>query len=201
MTMTSSRRILKSGDVPAAAVVEVEPTQPEVPQEPLLFTASETESLCETARQSGMNDAIASLGPAIESIAASLRDLADRTPESRALAFRADSAALVDGAINIAEWVLGQELQQPEVVAQLVEQAVAEHDERGPQRIRVAPELADALTALLPYDVGIVADRNLSDGAFIVQTDGPDIGLHVSTALDRARAALLDDITNDEETV
>jgi flagellar biosynthesis/type III secretory pathway protein FliH len=198
MTMTSSRRILKSADVPTAAVIDVEPPKQDLPEEPLLFTASETEALCETARQSGAEEALAGLAPTLESIAASLRDLADRTPESRALAFRADSAALIETSISIAEWVVGQELQSPDVVAALVDQALAEHDTSGAQRIRVAPDVADALEDLLPDDVDVVADRNMSNGAFLVQTDGPDIGLQVDAALDRARAALLETVTTEE---
>lgn len=191
MTMTSNRRVLKSGDVTAAAVIEVDPVHSKTPDEPLLFTASETEALCETARQSGADEAMAGLGSVLESISTTLEALAAQSVERQALALRADSAVLVDNAIAIATWVLGRELRDPASVADLVEQALVENDRPQAQRIRVAPDLADELGALLP-DVAVISDTDVAIGSFLIETDGPDIGLQLESALERARTALLE---------
>lgn len=191
MTMTSSRRVLKSGDVAAAAVIDIDPIQATPPTEPLLFTATETEALCETARQSGADEAMAGIGQILESISTTLEALTAQSPERQAHALRADSAVLVDTAVAIAEWVLGRELREPAAVADLVDQALVEHDVPQAQRIRVAPDLAEELGALLP-GVDVVGDSDVAIGSFLIQTDGPDIGLQVGAALERARSALLE---------
>ena len=47
----------------------------------------------------GEQEALAGLGPVIDAISASMRQLAEETPESRSRALRADSATIIETSI------------------------------------------------------------------------------------------------------
>ena len=206
MTTMSRSRVLKASDGAAEHVVlmPTSPAEPVVdpaghePDAPTIldtsYTADEVEQLCREARESGVADAAALLEPALHRIAEGLEELNDRGAEALALALHADSERVVRTALDVARWVLGRELNDEVEVLSLATRALAESGAPYATRIRVSPELADALGAIAPADVDVVADGNLEPGEFTTETEGPDVSFRYTAALERARGALSDGV-------
>jgi flagellar biosynthesis/type III secretory pathway protein FliH len=198
MTMTtSSRRVLKSGDVDDAQIVALAaaaletPEQVPVPTEPLLFTASETEALCETARQAGAADAAAEIESLLQRMTERLEQLTAAEQEQETRGHAADAETIADTALSVCRWVLGHELRHPKQILDLVDAALTSEEVTGESQLRLHPDSVEDVAAIAPANLTVVADPNLPRGEFLIRTDGPDIALRFELALERARAALL----------
>lgn len=198
MTMTtSSRRVLKSADVDDAQIVALAAAALETPEavpapaEPLLFTASETEALCETARQAGAADAVAEVESLLQRMTERLEQLTAAEQQREVSGHTADAEAIADTALSICRWVLGHELQHPKQILDLVDAALTSAEVTGDSQLRLHPDAVDDVARIAPANLTVVADSTLPRGEFMLRTNGPDIALRFELALERARTALL----------
>lgn len=143
----------------------------------------------------------------LESLAAQAADEARRRLESalhalataserldaRSAPVLADAdAALAGAAVELAAAILDREPTASSVEA--VERAVRLVGDTEPRRIRLAPSDAVQVAALAPAGVEIVPDTSVPAGDAIVDLPGGEIDARLSASLDRARAALIEEV-------
>lgn len=162
----------------------------EVIEEPLLFTASEVEDLCEKARASGTADGAAVLEPSLHKIAEALEVFTMCDTDAAAAAHRTDSETIASTAIDVARWILRRELNDPKAVLDLVQLATEASTSAAVSTIRVHPDLATVLSEISPESIEVLADRTLDVGEFRSESNGPDISLRFDIALNRAHDML-----------
>jgi len=169
------------------------------------YSMAEVERLCDEARNEGATAAASVLEPALnqiadglrelnergaDQIADGLRELNERGAEGLALALHADSERVLVTALEVAQWILERELSDEHEVLALATRALEDSGASYATRIRVNPDVVDALAAIAPAGVEVAADRLLAIGEFATETEGPDVSFRYKTALGRARDAL-----------
>ncbi len=206
MTTMSSSRVLKAADGATEHVmllertpVDLTPVAPtdvahDLGDQPVSFSAEEVDRLCEEARLAGAADAAEVLEPALHRIADGLETLNERGVEALALALHADSERVAKTALDVARWILGRELNDELEVLSLATRALSENGGHQATRIRVSPDLADALAAIAPADVDVAPDGSLEPGEFTAETEGPDVSFRYTAAFDRALDALTTEV-------
>lgn len=101
-------------------------------------------------------------------------------------------AALAGAAVELAAAILDREPTASSVEA--VERAVRLAGDTEPRRIRLAPSDAVQVAALAPAGVEIVPDTSVPAGDAIVDLPRGEIDARLSASLDRARAALIEEV-------
>lgn len=208
--MTSSGRILKSNQLenheivllgnPAVAIDRVvAPDRPAAAlDEPLLFTASEVEDLCEKARASGAADAATTLRPALDMVADALTSFAHDHEIATTQAHRGNADAVLETATAVARWVLGREMSEPNALLDVVQRALNEPLAARTCTLCVHPEMVPLLYEIAPDSVEVAADHTLELGEFRVEHDGPEVAFRFDTTLERVKSALSADTSAGE---
>ncbi len=196
MTTSNHIRILKADDVAHHAIVTLPRPTSTDDRDGSVSTGSDVdhpgdvEILVEQARAQGAADAASALEPALRQLAGALAGLSEQDLEARTAAIRIDSDVIIETALAVTHWILDRELRHADAVLELAQRALASVGDPEATRLRVHPDLVDALRELAPDDLSLTGDAELAPGEFLVETSGPDVALRYDRALHEARQVL-----------
>ncbi len=130
----------------------------------------------------------------LESAAAALAAAADDLRVRSAPVLEESDRALAAAAVELAAALLAREPDRGGVAA--LERALQVAGERAPRRIRLNPADVAAATTAAPAGVEIVADASVEPGSSIVELERGELDARIGAALDRARAALAEEVAS-----
>ena len=204
-TAPRATRVLRGASAPAAAFAELpafEPRRtPGAPPDPAAaearveaemragFEAGYAEGLQEAHRQAAADRAAVAARAAVllDELARAVQDLHART----AAEIGAVEDAIVDGALALAEAVLGREADEARHARDAVARALALAPRNLDVAVHVHPADAGLLdAATLPPGVTVVADPTVDRGGCLAEVGDCTIDARLGAALDRAREAL-----------